>query len=267
LSRLVRAKERKKRQKKKKFKKIVFDIEPTGELEEGEIVSDNEGDDVNESGRFKSAGNRVEAKIDKEFVRRPPVHARLGLSEVAQLKADLSELLFMQPNRRMAVSAVFPFYRFSFNRGLPVDCGYTTEDLIFSLNLFCLKWEGEQRVVKWDSGKFLANFRENAEDLLQAKECIPLNQFLPLYLKVFGHNISAEAFLEMCVYPCTRDLLTACCPSIWVPEFDHQMLRMCNTVDYSDYSTVDYEYASGKKICNFFLKGWCKFGHLCLNVH
>ena len=198
---------------------------------------------------------------------RHPVHERLGLSELAQLKADLSELLFMQPNRTMAVSTVSSIYRFSFNRSLPVDYSYSTEDLIFSLNLFSLKWEGEQRVVKWDSGKFLANFRENAEDLLQAKECIPLNQFLPLYLKIFGHNISAEVFLEMCGYPCASELLTACCPSIWVPEFNHQMLRIhYKAVDYSGYSTVDYEY-DGRSVCSFFLKGWCKFGPSCINIH
>ena len=290
----------KRKRKKRQFKKIVFDVNPTEELEEGEIVSDNEGDDIIESRPSKSSGKRVVTYKAKPR----PVRQRLGInpnkdsltsgsgsrdeengddksgfmSDIAQLKADLSELLFTKPNQTMPVSTISSAYRFSFNRSLPVDYSYSTEDLLFSLNLFSLKLEGVQKVVKWDKGKFLANFKENAEDLLQAKECIPLDQFLPLYLKIFGHNVTEEAFLEMCGYPCTSELLTACCPSIRIPKFNHQMLRMYNTVDYSGYSTVDYEYGystvdyeyeeyDGRKICTFFRSGWCKFGQLCFNIH
>ena len=301
--------------KKRAFQKIVFNVKPNEELEEGEIVSDNEGDHINDPRPLRSAKKRIvtydgpesrqelskeeeldptpEEKMQYESLRRGLVRQRLGynlkrdpaptsrsgsrdeedaddksgfMSNIAQLKADLSELLFNEPYQTMAVSTVSSAYRCFFKRALPVDNGYTTEDLLFSLNLFSLKWEGERRVVKWDQGKFLANFKDNAEDLLQAKERIPLDQFLPLYLKVFGHNIREGAFPEMCGYPCTSELLTACCPSIWVPEFDHQMLQMYNAVDFSGYSSVNYEY-EGRKICTFFRSGWCKFGQLCFNIH
>ena len=287
------------RVKKRVFQKIVFN-KATDELEEGEIISDNE-DSIDGSGSFQPVKKRAvtckpklyEEREDESesSSRKPPIRERLGfnpnrevsafsddenaddksgfMSEFAQLKADLSELLFVQPNRTIGVGKLSAAFRSFFNKVLdPEDYDFpadSMEDLLFALNLFSLRWESGERVMKWDQGKFLANFKENAEDLLQAKECIPLNQFLPLYyLSVFGHNITEGEFLDMCGYPSTAELLTACCPSIWVPEFGHQMLQMCDTGDYSGNSNdLDYD----QKICYFFRKGWCKFGKMCRYIH
>ena len=189
--------------------------------------------------------------------------------EIAELKAALSEILFMQPGRRTTVDNLCAMYRSHFYKSLFLeDHGFSvnsTSNLLVSLNLFSFKWNLGEQIVMWNQGKFLANFKENAEDLLQAKRSIQVFQFLPTYMKIFCHKVTEGLFLEMCGYPSTSELLRACCPSIWVPDFDHQRLQFCDETDNSDFEEIDFGYE--KKICYYFQNGWCKFGHTCRNIH
>ena len=263
--------------KKRVFQKIEW-------CEEGEIISDEEESQTYD---FRHTKNYYKTMR--------PVHERFGHDrdgttstasafdiekgrvddatsfkpEIAELKAALSEILFMQPGRRTTVDNLSAIYRSHFYKSIfPEDHGFSvnsTSNLLFSLNLFSFKWNLGEEIVIWNQGKFLANFKANAEDLLQAKRSIQVFQFLPTYMKIFGHKVTAGLFLEMCGYPSTSELLRACCPSIWVPDFDHQRLQFCDETDNSDFEEIDFGYE--KKICYYFQNGWCKFGHTCRNIH
>ena len=267
--------------KKKVFQKIEW-------CEEGEIISDGEESETCDFRRTKNEG------YDYKTMR--PVHERLGHDlalrdgtassasacdigrvddatsfkpEIAELKAALSEILFMQPGRRTTVDNLSAIYRSHFYKSFfPIDHGFSvnsTSSLLFSLNLFSFEWKLGDQIVMWNRGKFLANFKANAEDLLQAKRSIQVFHFLPTYMKIFCHKVTEGLFLEMCGYPSTSELLRACCPSIWVPDFDHQRLQICDERDNSDFEEIDFGYE--KKICYYFQHGWCKFGHTCRNIH
>ena len=196
------------------------------------------------------------------------------------LKCELSDLLAMQPGCMLLLNTLATTYKATYKKTLALSrFGFKRgqlEVMVEALDMFTFEGLGPNKKIMLKLDEFLTDLKNNVKTLLFQKsktsKTLNLSRLVPLYKEWFNRDFNIKQVLLELNCQDLSSLIAS-----WSPEvcLDKRPSGQTGALIYlppgeiskmedMDHGSVD-DHLPQK--CTFFLRGQCRFGQYCFNIH